>query len=172
MATAVKADPSGLRSTTYPLSREFVSSQLRSIVLLEDAVASSPEGATSEPDVVASAPWAHTETPSRWQRLIICRRHTARRLPAATHAAIVSRHPRRHRRPMEEASAEVTSVDIAKTASQNPRPAVDILRRILITSPPPSRVSPVKTLEAAECAILGPSADAVPSAAADEPRLP
>ena len=103
-------------------------------MLLEDAVASSPEGATSEPDVVASAPWAHAERPSRWQRLIICRRHTVRRLPAATHAAIVSRHPRRHRRPMEEASAEVTSVDIAKTASQSPRPAADILRPIFVTS--------------------------------------
>jgi hypothetical protein len=148
-----------------------VSSQLRLIVLLEDAVATRPEGATSEPDVVASAPWAHTERPSRWQRLIICRRHTARRLPVATHAAIVSRHPRRHRRPMEEASAEVTSVDIAKTASQSPRPAVDILRRILITHLHPLGFS-CKDVSGGQQCNLGTSADAVPSAAADEPRLP
>src|SRR5256885_11714570 len=99
-----------LRSIREPFSCELVSCQLRSTSLLDRALAVREVGAFSAraPKRWPTPPW-QTVTPSRLQRSSVLFLHARERPPAATHAAMSSRHACRHCLPTDAASAEVAT---------------------------------------------------------------
>src|SRR5437667_3939515 len=77
----------------------------------------------SAPENSPAWPW-QTATPSRLQRPSMLRRHARGRPPAATHAAISSRHAFRHCREGDAASAERATCSAASSASSDANPRV------------------------------------------------
>src|SRR5437016_41204 len=118
-----KVTASVLRSTESPFSRAFVSSQVRLMVLVDVAVATSADGAFKElpPEKRTASPPSfadpHAAVPCSRHVFRIPRLHTARRPPALTQSLITDRHAARHCESVDPALAVNGDKRIAMAAT-------------------------------------------------------